>query len=164
MNSDTSLSKNAKAIQNVLFQKGLSTKVIELSSSTRTAQDAATTIGCEVAQIVKSLLFKTKITNRPILALASGCNRVNEKSIAYLINEEVEKADANYVREITGFSIGGIPPLGHKHKIDHIFIDEDLLQYRILWAAAGTANAVFCLNATELQNLSHGVVSKIKQT
>lgn len=111
------LSKSAQTIQDILNKKGIKIKVMELPSSTRTAEDAAKTIGCQVSQIIKSLIFRTKHTNRPILVLASGSNRVNEKTIAKIIGEEITKADADFVREVTGFAIGGVPPIGHKQKM-----------------------------------------------
>lgn len=148
------LSKSAQNVQNILSQKGLVFEVIELSSSTRTAQDAANTIGCEIAQIVKSLLFRTKSTSQPVLILASGINRVHEKTIEKMILEKITKADADFTREITGYAIGGIPPVGHKQKINHIFIDKDLLKFETLWAAAGTPNAVFRLRSSDLESLT----------
>ncbi len=125
------LSKSAQRLQDILHQKGLDFKVVELSSSTRTANEAAETIGCEVAQIIKSLIFRTKTSNRPILVLASGINRVNEESIELELEEKISKADADFTREVTGYAIGGIPPVGHKQIID-TFIDEDLLKYKVL--------------------------------
>lgn len=161
MNSHDNLSKSAKSVQIALAEKGFQLTVIELAASTRTAQDAANTIGCEVAQIVKSLIFKTKETNKPILILASGINRVNEKAIESHINEKLIKADAEFTRETTGFAIGGIPPIGHKQKIE-TFIDEDLLQFNELWAAAGTPNAVFRLLSTHIVELTNGKIIAIK--
>ena len=114
---------------------GLKLNVMELSDSTRTAQEAANTIGCTVSQIAKSLIFKGKTSQNPILIITSGTNRVNEK---------VGKADADFVSEHTDFAIGGIPPIGHKNPIT-TFIDEDLMQYDEIWAAAGTPNSVFKL-------------------
>jgi len=151
------LSKSAQIVQDVLLQKGINFKVIELPDSTRTAQEAATTIGCQVSQIIKSLIFKTKETNKPILVLASGSNRVNEQLIEKQLGEKITKADADFAREITGFAIGGIPPIGHKHHLQ-TFIDEDLLQLTELWAAAGTPNAVFNLKAKDLQPLTNGTI------
>ena len=156
------LSKSAQNVQDVLSKKGLAFEVIELSSSTRTANDAAATIGCKVDQIVKSLLFFTEKSKQPILILASGINRVNEKAIAKIIGEKIIKADADFTREITGFAIGGIPPIGHKQKINHIFIDEDLLKFEKLWAAAGTPNAVFSLYSQDISNLTDGKTVSIK--
>lgn len=158
----TILAKSAQSVQAVLDTKGLECKVIELPNSTRTAQDAASSIGCDIAQIVKSLIFKTKDTNKPVLVLASGPNRVNEKIIESYINEKIIKADADFTREITGFAIGGIPPIGHKQKIDFIFIDEDLLKFESIWAAAGTPNAVFNLQSNDLLALTDGKPVTIK--
>ena len=154
------LRKSAQSVQDVLFQKKLDFKVVELSESTRTAADAAKTIGCEVAQIIKSLIFRTKTSNKPILVLASGINRVNEKSIELYVKEKIYKADADFTREVTGFAIGGIPPVGHKQPMD-IFIDEDLLKYKTLWAAAGTPNAVFSLNSSDIESLTGGIIISI---
>lgn len=158
--SDQTLSKSAQSVQDVLSQKGLEFKVIELSASTRTAQQAAQTIGCDVAQIVKSLIFRTKETSKPILVLASGINRVDEKLIEQQVGQKIGKADADFTREITGFAIGGIPPVGHKQMIETI-IDQDLLAFKELWAAAGTPNAVFMLHAADLENLTGGKVIRI---
>ena len=161
LNELKKLSKSAQSVQNVLTNKGfVKFKVVELLASTRTAQEAADTIGCEVAQIVKSLVFRTKKTNRPILILASGINRVNEKFIEKQIGKKITKADAEFTREHTGFAIGGVPPLGHKQSIT-TFIDEDLLNYEILWAAAGTPNAVFDLHSADLKELTNGIVISI---
>lgn len=154
------LSKSAQKVQDILAQKGIHFTVVELSASTRTAQEAATAIGCSVAQIVKSLLFKTKTTGEPILILASGPNRVNEKIIETYLGDQLVKADADFVRDITGFAIGGIPPVGHKQALK-TFIDKNLLQFDELWAAAGTPHAVFKLKAADLQPLTNGTVVSV---
>lgn len=155
------LSKNAKAIQEALQAKGIETNVIELPESTRSAEEAAKAIGCSVSQIVKSLIFCTANTRRPILVLASGSNRVNEKKISQYVGEEITKATADFTKEITGFAIGGIPPLGHKQKIP-TYIDEDLLNHEKVWAAAGTPHAVFNLRSSLLKDLTSGIVVPIK--
>jgi len=155
------LAKSAQSVQDALARNGIDCKVLELSESTRTANDAATTIGCDVAQIVKSLIFKTKTTQKPVLILASGPNRVNEKVIESHLGEKITKADADFTKEITGFAIGGIPPVGHKQPIDFIFIDEDLLKFESVWAAAGTPNAVFNLQSKDLLSLTNGSVISI---
>ncbi len=160
----TTLSKSAEIVQKALYEKGLEFEVVELNTSTRTASDAAMTIGCQVGQIIKSLLFYTKGTRRPVLVLASGKNRVSEEVIQKYIGEKIEKADAAFVREITGFAIGGIPPLGHKNPISFIYIDEDLFQYETLWAAAGTPYAVFSLPAKELQTVTGGKIVSVKES
>jgi len=156
-----SLTKSAQSVQNALAKQGLECTVVELSSSTRTAQEAAVAIGCDVAQIVKSLIFKTKQTHKPVLILASGPNRVNEQVIESYIGEKLSKADADFTREVTGFAIGGIPPIGHKQIIDLIFIDQDLLKFDSVWAAAGTPNAVFNLQGSALVEMTKGTVISI---
>lgn len=108
------LKKSALNVQQVLVKAGLSCKVLQLPNSTRTAADAAESINCDIAQIVKSLVFKTKYTNKPVLILVSGPNQVNEQIIEHYVGEKITKADADFVRDITGFAIGGIPPIGHK--------------------------------------------------
>lgn len=152
------LAKSAQSVQEALNLAGLTCKVLELPNSTRTASDAAASIGCTPSQIVKSLIFQTKNTARPILVLASGPKRVNEKQIELYVGESIVKADADFTRHVTGFAIGGIPPVGHKNSIDLIYIDEDLLALNEVWAAAGTPNAVFCIKSTELVRLTHGTV------
>lgn len=155
------LAKSAQRVREALLQKGQTFKVIEVSESARTAQDAATAIGCEIAQIVKSLIFCTKDTHQPILVLTSGVNRVNEKIISKHLGEKIIKADADFTREVTGYAIGGIPPVGHKVEIK-TFIDEDLLQFEELWAAAGTPYAVFNLKSSELQGLTNGTIVNVR--
>ncbi|ETO93428.1 YbaK/EbsC family protein [Legionella oakridgensis] len=156
------LSQSAQSVQTALLKKGLTVEILELSSSTHTAHDAATSLGCDVGQIMKSLLFRSTETNQPILILASGANRVNEKSIETLLGEKITKADADFTRDITGFAIGGVPPLGHKQIIHSIFIDEDLLKFETLWAAAGTPHAVFSLYARDIEWLIHGQIVSVK--
>lgn len=153
------LSKNAQRVQAALANFGLDLEVIELPDSTRTAPEAAAAIGCTVNQIVKSLIFKTK-SGKPILITASGSNRVNEKRIREIIGEKIARADADFVRKVTGFPIGGIPPLAHDQDIETI-IDEDLLQYPEIWSAAGTPNAIFRLTPQQLVKITGGQVEKI---
>ena len=148
-------------MQAALDKFGLELKVIELPDSTRTAQEAAKAIGCTVGQIAKSLIFKGKTSQNPILIIASGPNRVNENAIKEYAGEELVKADARFVLEQTGFAIGGIPPVGHKTPII-TFIDEDLMLYDEIWAAAGTPNAVFKLTPEILVDITKGRVIKVK--
>jgi len=155
------LSSSAKKVQDALQALGLSLEVVELPGSTRTAVEAAQAVGCQVGQIIKSLVFKAKRSQRPILVLASGANRVNEKRIEALIEEPLGKADADFVRQHTGFAIGGVPPVGHPEKLQ-TFIDEDLLGYEELWAAAGTPNAVFSLTPQDLVRMAQGEVVSIQ--
>ena len=155
------IARSAQSVQESLKKAGLECKVLELPSSTKTAIDAAMSIGCDISQIVKSLIFKTKETARPVLVLASGQSMVSEKQIELNIGEKITKADADFTREITGFAIGGIPPIGHKHYIDLIFIDQDLLNCDEVWAAAGTPNAVFCIKGKDLLSVTNGKVISI---
>jgi len=155
------LSPSAQKVQDALNALGFSNQVTELQSTTRTSAEAAQAVGCRVEQIAKSIVFQGKNTQKPILVIASGPNRVNEKKIAEFISEPLGKADADYVRKRTGFVIGGVPPIGHLEKLD-IFIDEDLLQYEEIWAAAGNPNAVFMLTPSDLIKMTGGRVVSIK--
>ena len=128
--------------------------VREFPEGTRTAIDAAAAIGCDVAQIVKSLVFR-RAGGTPLLVLASGTNRVDETKVEALVGEPVGKADAAFVREATGFAIGGVPPAGHPAPLETI-VDEDLLAFEELWAAAGTPRSVFALSPDELVAMSGG--------
>jgi prolyl-tRNA editing enzyme YbaK/EbsC (Cys-tRNA(Pro) deacylase) len=154
------LSESAQKVQAALNSFGVTSKVMELPGSTRTAQEAAQAIGCRVEQIAKSLVFQGKTTSRPVLVVASGANHVNEKKIRDLLSEPVRKADAEFVREHTGFAIGGVPPAGLAKPME-IFIDEDLFKYEEIWAAAGTPHAVFKLTAEDLLKITQGKVVKI---
>lgn len=154
------LSTGVQRVQQALQRKGFPLKIVELAASTRTAKDAASAIGCSVEQIVKSLIFRTCETHRPILIVASGSNRVNEEMLAELIGEAIERPDANFVREQTGFAVGGVAPIGHSKPLE-TFIDEDLLQFEIIWAAAGTPFAVFQLTPNELIAMTEGKIIAI---
>lgn len=157
-----SLSASAQKVQQALAAHGVALRVVELPDSTRSAPEAAQAIGCSVAQIVKSLIFKGKKTGRPILVLASGVNRVDEKKLRRLVGEKIGKADAAFVREHTGFAIGGVPPVGHSTPLEAL-IDADLMGYDLLWAAAGTPHAVFALSPADLQHITAGQLADVKQ-
>ena len=154
------LTPSAKRVQDALNALGFSLEVLELPASTRTAVEAANAVGCQLGQIVKSLVFKAKHSGKPVLVLTSGANRVNEKRIEDLIGEPLGKANANFVRESTGFAIGGVPPLGHTQTLE-TYIDQDLLQYETVWAAAGTPHALFKLNPKDLVRMTGGKVIKV---
>lgn len=155
------LHKNAQRVQETLDQFGLSLSVVELPDSTRTAQEAAAAVGCSVGQIAKSLVFWGKEGQKPILIITCGSNRVNEKAVGKLIGDRLEKADAETVAAYTGFPIGGIPPVGHKNPIS-TYIDEDLLIFETIWAAAGTPNAVFELTPKILLKITNGAVISVQ--
>ncbi len=155
------LSPSAQKIQDALNSLGFTYTVIEHAESTRTAQEAADRAGCELGQIVKSLIFKGRESGKPILVLTSGANRVNEKRISEYAGEHISRADADFVRAVTGFAIGGVPPLGHLQKME-TYLDEDFLQYQTVWAAAGTPNAIFELKTEDLQKITDGKVVMVK--
>jgi prolyl-tRNA editing enzyme YbaK/EbsC (Cys-tRNA(Pro) deacylase) len=117
-------------------------------------------LGCRVEQIVKSLVFMTKKTKKPILVIASGANRVNTKKIRNLLSEPIKMAAPDFVRAKTGFAIGGVPPLGHSNPLE-TFIDEDLLKHTEIWAAAGTSNTMFKLSPDDLQKITEGQVISV---
>jgi prolyl-tRNA editing enzyme YbaK/EbsC (Cys-tRNA(Pro) deacylase) len=155
------LSPSARRIQEVLGRLGVGGRVTEMSTTTRSAQDAARAVGCAVGQIAKSLVFRGAASRQGVLVVASGANRVNEKALSRTLGEPVTKADADFVRQATGFSIGGVPPVGHPQPLK-VFIDEDLFQYADIWAAAGTPQAVFKLTPQELQRITGGRVVRVK--
>jgi prolyl-tRNA editing enzyme YbaK/EbsC (Cys-tRNA(Pro) deacylase) len=157
----SSLSPSAQKVQDILHALGYDSKVIESATSSRTATEAAERVGCAVGQIVKSLIFKGAATGKPILVLTSGANRVDEKLISAYSGEKIQRADPEFVRAVTGFAIGGVPPLGHLQSMD-TYIDEDLLLHEEIWAAAGTPNALFRLTPLELQKMTGGKVCKVK--
>ena len=159
--SDTELSRAAARVQAALTGRGYRGQVCELPGSTRTAREAAAALGCEVAQIAKSLVFRAQPSGRAILVIASGSNQVDTVKLAQLCAESIERADAEFVRAATGFAIGGIPPLGHAQPL-MTFIDEDLLALPEIWAAAGTPHAVFALTAAELIEYTNGRVVVVK--
>ncbi len=154
------LSASARKVQAILQQRGFGCEVVELSDSTRTAREAAQAVGCQVEQIVKSLIFRGRQSQKPYLVLASGPYRVDERRLSELAGEPIEKADADFVRQRTGFAVGGVPPVGHAEPLV-TFIDETLLRHDYLWAAAGTPHAVFRLTPEDLQAMTDGKVVDI---
>jgi len=155
------LSSSAQKIQDLLVSLGYEYTVIEHAESTRTAQEAADRAGCDLGQIVKSLIFKGKESGKPILVLTSGANRVDEKRISGYAGEPIGRADADFVRTVTGFAIGGVPPIGHAQTME-TYLDEDFLPYRTIWAAAGTPNAIFELKTGDLQKMTDGKITRVK--
>ena len=159
--SPSPLSPTAQRVQDALRAQGFAYQVIELSVPTRTAADAARAVNCEIGQIAKSLVFERVPGGLPVLVMASGANRVQEARLAKeLAVASVRKPDAEYVRRFTGFAIGGVPPLGHDTLIDTL-IDEDLLRHRVIWAAAGTPNALFQMDPADLARMTGGRVISI---
>jgi prolyl-tRNA editing enzyme YbaK/EbsC (Cys-tRNA(Pro) deacylase) len=157
----THLSPTAQRVQDILRDLGYPFTVVESETHTRTAQEAADLVGCELGQIVKSLIFKGKQSGKPILVLTSGTNRVDEARISEYASEPIARADPEFVRMVTGFAIGGVPPLGHNQPME-TYLDEDLLQYGSIWAAGGTPNSVFELTAAALQQMTSGKVCPVR--
>ena len=154
------LAPAAARVQELLRTAGSTAVVKQFPVTARTAADAAAAIGCTVAQIAKSLVFRAA-SGRPILVIASGVNRVDEKKIAAALSQAIGKADAEFVRASTGYAIGGVAPIGHATP-PVIFIDEDLRKHEVIWAAAGHPHAVFPLNPVELERLTGGTVMTVK--
>jgi prolyl-tRNA editing enzyme YbaK/EbsC (Cys-tRNA(Pro) deacylase) len=157
----TSLSPSARKVQDELNRLGYTCTVVEHAEPTRTAQEAAERAGCSLGQITKSLIFRGTQTGRPILVLTSGANRVDEKRISGYAGEPIARADPEFVRTVTGFAIGGVPPIGHVAEMT-TYLDEDLLGFDSIWAAAGTPNAIFELTPEELRRMTGGRAVRVK--
>ena len=147
-------------VRDALTARGFAGEIRELTQSTRSAAEAAAALGCRVDQIAKSLVFRGTQSDRVVLVIASGANRVDEQKVAALVGEPIGKADAAFVRARTGFAIGGVPPVGHVAP-PHILIDENLFGWAEIWAAAGSPNAIFKLTPDELVALTGGCVGSI---
>jgi Cys-tRNA(Pro) deacylase len=134
-------------------------QVLEFETSTRTSEDAAAAVGCTVAEIAKSLIFRAA-DGRPVLVIASGANRVDEKKVRALLGQKIERADADFVRTATGYAIGGVPPVGHATP-PIVLIDSDLQDFPAVWAAGGTPSAVFRIAPADLARLTQGRVADV---
>lgn len=152
------LKPSAQRVQDALLAAGSQHQVVELTETARSAAEAAAAVGCTVAQIAKSLVFKGRTSGRAVLVIASGANRVDLAKVQALLGEPLDRADPDFVRAETGFAIGGIPPVGHAKALTTV-IDEDLLEHERIWAAAGHPNAVFPLTPAELVRLTGGRVA-----
>jgi prolyl-tRNA editing enzyme YbaK/EbsC (Cys-tRNA(Pro) deacylase) len=154
------LKPSARKVQDALRSAGFSNTVMELPDSARTAAEAAAAVGCAVGQIVKSLLFEARPSGRAVLVAASGSHRVDEQAVSAVIGERIARASADFVRDRTGFAIGGVPPIGHAQPIQAV-VDEALLAYDRVWAAAGHPHAIFELTPSELVRMTGGTVARI---
>jgi len=152
-----SLSASAQRVQDALAAAGVSSRIVEYDVPARTSAEAAAVLGCTVGQIAKSLVFKAA-SGVPILVIASGAMRVDEAKIGALAGEPIGKADAAFVRGVTGYAIGGIPPLAHAQPL-RTFIDRNLLQYATVYAAGGTPHAMFPISPAELVRVAGGQVT-----
>ena len=155
------LPASARKVQDAAHALGLAIEVREMADSTRTAEDAAAACGVTVGQIVKSLVFLGATSQQPYLLLVSGSNRVNEKGIAQHLGEKLKRHDADAVRALTGYAIGGIPPFGHATPLT-TYMDRDLMQYDVIWAAAGTPKAVFRTEPARLRDATGAMVIEVK--
>lgn len=142
---EAELPRSAARVKTAADALGLLIEIRRMPESTRTAEDAARACGCEIGQIVKSLVFRRSESGKPLLLLVSGKNRVDEKAVAALIGEPIVRPDAAFVRKATGYAIGGIPPFGHEARLQ-TYIDPDLLAYDQVWAAAGLPDCVMRLD------------------
>jgi len=155
------LGPSVQRVQDALAAAGGGHTIVALSQSARTSADAARAVGCRVDQIAKSLVFRAEKTQRAVLVIASGANRVDEMKVTALLAEPIGRADADFVRARTGFAIGGVAPIAHAEPLA-ILIDEDLLQWPEIWAAAGHPNAVFRLTPDDLVRMTGGRVASVR--
>ncbi|MDC0610724.1 YbaK/EbsC family protein [Vibrio sp.] len=153
--SSGELKSSAQKVQDFLAQHGQAFQVKQLTSSTRTAAEAAESIGCSIGQIAKSLIFKNKKSEEPVLIVASGSNMVDVRKVEKALGVKLSKPDADYVREHVGYAIGGVPPVAHKTKLFTV-LDPDLKAHDEIWAAAGTPNSMFALKPSDLDALTEG--------
>lgn len=153
-------SDSVERVRAALLQAGHADTIAMFPDGTRTAQDAANAVGCTVAQIVKSIVLRAG--ERPLLVLTSGVNRVDVKKISASVGEQVAPADGRWVRDNTGFAIGGVAPVGHASSM-RVFIDADLVALDPVWAAAGSPHHVFRTSGRELERLTGGEIADVKE-
>lgn len=146
----------------LLREAGIDTRVVEFEQPTRTSADAAAAIGCAVAEIAKSIVFRGEKSGEAVIVVASGDNRVSETKVAEKIGEPLLRADADFVREATGYAIGGVAPIGHSRPVK-LLLDEDLQRFKTIWAAAGTPFSVFPLSPDQLRSLTGADWANIRQ-
>lgn len=158
---DPARGPGVRRVQEALAAVGGGHTIVALEQSARTSAEAARAVGCRVDQIAKSLVFRGATTQRAVLVIASGVNRVDEAKVACLIDESIARADAEFVRARTGFAIGGVAPVAHAEPLT-IVIDEDLLKWPEIWAAAGHPNAVFRLTPADLVRMTGGRVASVR--
>lgn len=154
-------SRSLDRVQNALEEHGLEVELQSFPDSTRTAEDAARAVGCEVAQIAKSLVFRSAGSLEQLLIVVSGANRVDLGKVGEQLGERLEMADAKSVRERTGFAVGGVPPLGHDDSLK-IYLDRDLLGFELIWAAAGRPDTVFAVAPQELLRVTRAQVIDVR--
>ena len=154
-------SQTVQRVQEALRTLGRGHEIVDLGQSARTAADAARAVGCDVDQICKSLVFRLRDSRAALLVITSGAHRVDEKKLAAVVGEPIERADADFVRAETGFAIGGVAPVGHVKPV-RTLIDEHLMSWGAIWAAAGHPNTVFRLTPADLVAMTGGRVVAVK--
>ena len=160
MSADANLPRAAARVAAALAERGHGGEIRILSDSARSAAEAAAALGVAQEQIVKSMVFRARESDTPVLALVGGLSRVDAALLAAHVGEPVGRADADWVRERTGFAIGGVPPVGHAEPLRTV-ADISLLEFDVLWAAAGTPHAVFPLRGAELVTLTGAELATI---
>jgi len=155
MASDVLSSAAVVRVGGALANAGLSSEIVELPGAARTAKLAAEFLGCEVAQIANSLVFRGATSNMAILVMSSGARRVDLKKLEQVVGEPIAKADAEFVRAATGFAIGGVAPVGHTGELKR-FVEVSLSRHADIWAAAGHPNTVFRLGYADLLRITGG--------
>ena len=158
----SALSSSAQKVQDALVAMGNTAIVVEHANPARTAAEAALLLRCDIAQIAKSIIFKSASTGQSVLAITSGANRVDENKVTAILGDKLAKADAAFVREQTGFAIGGVPPIAYTNP-GAILLDVDLLKFGQVFPAAGTPHAMFAIDPNELVRISGAQVADIKQ-
>jgi prolyl-tRNA editing enzyme YbaK/EbsC (Cys-tRNA(Pro) deacylase) len=148
-------------VQAALHALGVEVAITEHESSARTSQEAADVLGCSVGQIAKSLIFRGMQSGEPVLVVASGANRVDEAKLGALAGEAIGRAKPEFVRVVTGYAIGGIPPVGHARAI-RTWVDEDLLKHDFVYAAGGTPNALFPIRSADLLRICGGRAADVR--
>jgi prolyl-tRNA editing enzyme YbaK/EbsC (Cys-tRNA(Pro) deacylase) len=137
----------------LLREAGIDAQVVEFDQPTRTSADAAAAIGCSVAEIAKSIVFRGKASGQAVVVVASGDNRVSEAKVAAKLGEPLARADADFVRTATGYAIGGVAPIGYSQPVK-LLLDETLQRFETVWAAAGTPFSVFPVKPDQLRGLT----------
>jgi prolyl-tRNA editing enzyme YbaK/EbsC (Cys-tRNA(Pro) deacylase) len=145
---------SVERVRQALERAGLRFEIVELPGAARTARAAAEYLGCEVAQIANSLVFRAARSDTAVLVMSSGARRIDTGKLAQLVGEPIDKADADFVRGRTGFAIGGVAPVGHG--VEKIFVEKALAAHRELWAAAGHPHTVFRLSYPDLLRITGG--------
>ena len=158
----STLSSSAQKVQDALVALGSAAAVVEHENPGRTAAEAAHLLRCDIAQIAKSIIFKNAVTGHSVLVITSGANRVDEKKVAAILGDNLAKADAAFVREQTGFAIGGVPPIAHANP-GSILLDADLLKFDEVFPAGGTPHAMFAIDPNELLRISGAQVAYVRQ-